>query len=62
MNDQTIEQEIKAKGLTAPRVTPADIEANIVSQVFFTAEEGVFGEACVNAPPLPTKKKELETT
>ncbi len=29
-NDQTIEQEIQAKGLTAPRVTPADIEANIV--------------------------------
>lgn len=25
-----IEQEIQAKGLTAPRVTPADIEANIV--------------------------------
>lgn len=30
MNDQTIEQEIQAKGKTAPRVTPADIEANIV--------------------------------
>ncbi len=29
MNDQSIEQEIQAKGLTAPRVTPADIEANI---------------------------------
>ena len=29
MTDQTIEQEIQAKGLTAPRVTPADIEANI---------------------------------
>ena len=27
MNDQQIEQEIQAKGLTAPRVTPADIEA-----------------------------------
>ncbi len=30
-DDSAIEQEIKAKGLTAPRVTPADIEANIVS-------------------------------
>lgn len=30
MNDQTIEQEIQAKGKTAPRITPADIEANIV--------------------------------
>ena len=29
--DQTIEQEIQAKGLTAPRVTPADIDANIVN-------------------------------
>lgn len=29
MTDQTIEQEIQAKGLTAPRVTPADIDANI---------------------------------
>ena len=31
MNDQTIEQEIQAKRLTAPRITPADIEANIAS-------------------------------
>lgn len=30
MTDQSIEQEIQAKGLTAPRVTPADIERNIV--------------------------------
>jgi len=29
MNYNAIEQEILAKGLTAPRVTPADIEANI---------------------------------
>lgn len=29
MNDQTIEQEIQSKGLTAPRVTPSDIESNI---------------------------------
>lgn len=31
MNDQTIEQEIQAKGLTAPRITPDDIEKNRVS-------------------------------
>ena len=30
MTDATIEKEIQAKGLTAPRVTLADIEANIV--------------------------------
>ena len=40
MNDQAIEQEIQAKGLTAPRVTPADIEANIASEHYFTAFEG----------------------
>lgn len=28
-DDSAIEQEIKAKGLTAPRVTPADIASNI---------------------------------
>lgn len=42
MNDNAIEQEIQAKGLTAPRVTPDDIEANIASEHFFTAEQGAF--------------------
>jgi hypothetical protein len=36
-----IEQEIQAKGLTAPRITPADIEANIASEHYFTAGDGV---------------------
>ncbi len=40
MNDTDIEQEIQSKGLTAPRVTPADIEANIVSEHYFTALDG----------------------
>ena len=40
MNDETIEQEIQAKGLTAPRVTPADVEENIVSEHYFTARDG----------------------
>ena len=39
-DDGAIEQEIQAKGLTAPRVTPADIEANITSTYFFTAMDG----------------------
>lgn len=38
-----IEHEIQAKGLTAPRITPADIEANIVSEHFFTARDGRLG-------------------
>lgn len=43
MSDQQIEQEILAKGKTAPRVTPADIEACIASEVYFTAADGVRG-------------------
>jgi len=40
MNDQTIEQDIQAAGKTAPRVKPTDIEANIVSEHYFTAADG----------------------
>lgn len=40
-DDSAIEQEIIAKGLTAPRVTPADIETNIASEHFFTAGEAI---------------------
>ena len=40
MNDQQIEQEIQTKGLTAPRVTSEDIEANIASEHYFTAADG----------------------
>jgi hypothetical protein len=43
MSDHQIEQEIIAKGKTAPRVTPADIEANIASEHYFTAEDGIDG-------------------
>ena len=39
-DDQGVEQLIQAKGKTAPRVTPADIEANIVSEHYFTARDG----------------------
>lgn len=41
--DQDIEQEIQAKGKTAPRITPADIEANIASEHYFTALDGTLG-------------------
>ncbi|MGE4337472.1 MAG: Gp49 family protein [Pigmentiphaga sp.] len=57
MSDQDIEREIQDKGLTAPRVTPADIEANIASEHYFTAAEGISGHGdgyklldAVNAP------------
>jgi hypothetical protein len=48
-DDAGIEQEIIAKGLTAPRVTPADIEANIASEHYFTALDGAF-EASRQSP------------
>lgn len=39
-----IEQEIQAAGANvAPRVTPADIEAAIASEHYFTARDGVVG-------------------
>ena len=43
--DTAIEQEIQAKGLTAPRITPADIEANIAEEHYFTAQDGVRGNS-----------------
>ena len=47
MSDQQIEQEIQAKGLTAPRITPQRIEEVINGEYYFTAAQGVraaFGE------------------
>ena len=58
-DDSAIEQEIQAKGKTAPRVTPVDLLANIVSSHYFTAAEGVYGNELCNTgvvsmglPPL----------
>lgn len=42
-DDSLIEQEIQAKGLTAPRVTPEDLEASIAAEHYFTAADGVLG-------------------
>lgn len=43
MSYQEIEQEIQAKGLNYPRITPTDVESNIASEHYFTASEGVVG-------------------
>lgn len=51
-SDSTIEQEIIAKGLSAPRVTTDDIEANIASEHYFTATEGVIGAMIEKAESL----------
>ena len=47
MTDNSIEQETQAKGLAAKRVTPADIEANIASEHYFTAADGVIGQQAI---------------
>lgn len=38
-----IEQEIQAKGLTAPRITPDAAEANVIDELYFTALDGYAG-------------------
>ncbi|MDF9442571.1 hypothetical protein EM864_12530 [Stenotrophomonas acidaminiphila] len=43
--DKQIESEIQAKGLTTPRVVPADVEAEIASEHCFTAFDGALGAA-----------------
>jgi hypothetical protein len=41
MSNDDIEKEIQAAGANvAPRITPADIEANIASEHYFTARDG----------------------
>ena len=47
---ESIEQEIQAKGLNAPRITPADIQANIASEHYFTAGDAAYpGEVAGSA-------------
>ena len=44
MSNDDIEKEIQAAGANvAPRITPADIEANIIDEVYFTALDGYAG-------------------
>ena len=56
-SDAGIERLIQAKGKTAARVTPGDIEANIASEHYFTAKEGILGNLYQRnrgLGPLPT--------
>ena len=48
-DDDSIEQEIRHKGLNGPRITPKDIEAVIAHETYFTASEGFLGHAWANA-------------
>lgn len=52
-----IEQEIQAKGLTAPRVKPEDIKANIVGEYYFTAQDGVDAQYSHGAPQHQSLKQ-----
>lgn len=42
-DESGIEAEIQAKGLTAPRITPAMIDATISREHYFTANDGIRG-------------------
>src|SRR5271156_6246560 len=54
MNDeQKIENEIQQKGLTAPRLTPAEIDAVIEDEFYFTAADGVEGAIGEGDYPIP---------
>jgi len=52
MSDQAIEQEIQEKGLTAPRITPDDVQSNIAGEYYFTAEEGIQGALAKTKPEM----------
>lgn len=47
-SDQTIESEIQAKGLTAPRITPDDVEAAIIFEHYFTAADALSRRLIMN--------------
>ena len=56
-DDSAIEQEIVAKGLTAPRVTPTDIESNIIDELYFTAREASIGlELAIDERPVVAQR------
>ena len=57
----TLEEEIVAKGLTAPRITSADVEANIVGEYYFTAADGRVGNIDQDMRPEHTQSLELLT-
>lgn len=59
-NKKQIEQEIQDKGLNAPRLTPADIDAVIVDKYYFTAANAQWG-ADPNTTALIGMHKQLET-
>jgi len=59
MEHNSIEQEINDKGLNAPRVTFADVAANIESEYHFTAADGAAG--AIGAELYPATDDEIGT-
>ena len=51
--DTAIEKEIQAKGLTAPRITPADIEGSILLEYYFNAADSACGSDAVMVEHCP---------
>jgi hypothetical protein len=50
-NEAALEQEIQAKGLNAPRLTPALIDSVIASEWYINAGEGIAADEF--QPPVP---------
>ncbi|KAI5914590.1 Gp49 family protein [Thauera sp. 2A1] len=54
MDEKQFEAELQQKGMHAPRLTPEDIDATIESTLFFTAEDGFYGnDAIMSTEGLP---------
>jgi hypothetical protein len=51
MSDEQIEQAIQQKGLTAPRVSLAQVEGTIAGEYYFTAEQAIQGAAGPQGAP-----------
>ncbi len=58
---ESVEDQIQRVGATkGARITPADVEANIASAHFFTAEQGVIGEEFQNGGPTSQTPEALK--
>lgn len=54
-----IEQEIQMKGLNAPRITPADIEAAIAEEHYISGADIMGGASVASAPSHPLHRLTL---
>jgi hypothetical protein len=60
MIDQSIEQEIQAKGMAAPRITLAELQANIAREFYFSAGDGVYGAESFQHGQAHTNEQALD--